>query len=62
MQLLPFIKVIVENDVHLPGYKREIDVENSETLMQLRGAKGDWDFQISGLVKNPDGTDIWPLW
>ena len=22
------------------------------------GAKGDWDFQISDLVKNPDGTDI----
>ena len=23
-----------------------------------RGVKGDWDFQISDLVKNPDGTDI----
>ena len=23
-----------------------------------RGAKGDWDSQISDLVKNPDGTDI----
>ena len=22
------------------------------------GAKGDWDFRISDLVKNPDGTDI----
>ena len=22
------------------------------------GAKGDWGFQISDLVKNPDGTDI----
>ena len=22
------------------------------------GAKGDWDFQISDLVKNPGGTDI----
>ena len=21
-------------------------------------AKGDWDFRISDLVKNPDGTDI----
>ena len=21
------------------------------------GAKGDWDFRISDLVKNPDGTD-----
>ena len=22
-------------------------------------AKGDWDFRISDLVKNPDGTDIY---
>ena len=22
------------------------------------GAKGDWDFQISDVVKNPDETDI----
>ena len=22
------------------------------------GAKGDWDFWISDLIKNPDGTDI----
>ena len=22
------------------------------------GAKGDWDFRTSDLVKNPDGTDI----
>ena len=22
------------------------------------GEKGDWDFRISGLVKNLDGTDI----
>ena len=22
------------------------------------GAKGDWDFRITDLVKNPDGTDI----
>ena len=27
-------------------------------LYQSQGAKGDWDFQISGQVKNPDGTDI----
>ena len=25
------------------------------------GAKGDWDFQISDLIGNPVGTDIWPL-
>ena len=23
-----------------------------------RGAKGDWDFRISDLVKNPNGIDI----
>ena len=22
------------------------------------GAKGDWDFRISDMIKNPDGTDI----
>ena len=27
-------------------------------IMRDRGAKGDWDFRISDLVKNPDGTDI----
>ena len=26
--------------------------------MHFMGANGDWDFQISDLVKNPDGTDI----
>ena len=31
-------------------------------LIPLRGAMGDWDFRISDLVKNPDGTDICPLW
>ena len=24
--------------------------------------KGDWDFWIPDLVKNPDETDIYPLW
>ena len=24
----------------------------------IMGAKDNWDFQISYLVKNPDGTDI----
>ena len=28
----------------------------------LLGANGDWDFRISDLVKNPDGTNIKPLW
>ena len=26
------------------------------------GAKVDWDFWITDLVKNPDGTDVQPLW
>ena len=25
----------------------------------IQGAMGDWDFRISDLVKNPDGTDMW---
>ena len=24
----------------------------------IKGAKLDWDFQISDMVKNPDGTDV----
>ena len=27
-------------------------------IMYIKGAKSDWDFRISDLVKNPDGTDI----
>ena len=27
-------------------------------LIVMRGAKGDWNFQISDLVKNPDGNYI----
>ena len=27
-----------------------------------RSAKDDWDFRISDLVKNPDGTAMYPLW
>ena len=26
--------------------------------IRSKGAKGDWDFRISDLVKNPYGTDI----
>ena len=31
---------------------------NNYTPYSREGAKGDWDFRISDLVKNPDGTDI----
>ena len=37
------------------------DVPLGRTLMMIiysLGAKGDRDFRISDLVKNPDGTDI----
>ena len=38
------------------------DLPLDRTLMMMihinLGAKGDWDFRISDLVKNPDGTDI----
>ena len=27
-------------------------------LIKDKGAKIDWDFRISDLVKNPDGTDV----
>ena len=27
-------------------------------MMIHKGAKDDWDFRISDLVKNPDGTDV----
>ena len=27
-------------------------------LYYIMGAKGDWDFRIYDLVKNPDATDI----
>ena len=29
-----------------------------QSIFGERGAKGDWDFRISDLVKNPYGTDI----
>ena len=39
------------------------DLPLGRTLMMMmiyiiKGAKGDWDFRISDLVKNPDGTDV----
>ena len=39
------------------------DLPLDRTLMMMMmmiayGAKGDWDFRISDLFKNPNGTDI----
>ena len=36
------------------------DLPLGRTLMMIfiMGAKGDWDFRISDVVKNPDGTYI----
>ena len=33
-------------------------IEIRQTILLYRGAKSDWDFRISDLVKNPDETDI----
>ena len=33
------------------------DIDLTVTKL-IKGAKGDWDFWISDLFKNPDGTDI----
>ena len=30
-------------------------------MILYKGKKGDWDFRISDLVENPDGTDIYPV-
>ena len=39
-----------------------VDPENIQCILEFSiprmGAKVDWDFQISDLVKNPDGTDV----
>ena len=32
------------------------------TTIVMLGVKGYWDFRISDLIKNPDRTDIYPLW
>ena len=34
------------NDIHI------------NNIMYYMGVKGDWDFWISDLVRNPDGTDV----
>ena len=31
---------------------------HTHSYVYIMGAKRDWDFRISDLVKNPDGTDI----
>ena len=36
------------------------DFDNHVTSILDKGAKVDWDFWISDLVKNPDGTDFNP--
>ena len=39
-------------------YCANINFRNYTGHMHKEGAKGNWDFRISDLVKNPDGTDI----
>ena len=38
--------------------KRTITIPSSGKFKTKCMFKGDWDFQISHLVKNPEGTDI----
>ena len=38
--------------------KFKIMYENKNNIIIIIGAKGDWDFWISDLVKTPDETDI----
>ena len=37
-----------------------MDWKKEELILDIKneGLKGDWDFQISDLVKKPDGSDI----
>ena len=42
--ILLLLVIIISHNIVSPIVRRE--------------AKGDWDFRISYLVKNPDGTDI----
>ena len=44
----------------VPEFCSEGPVLGQNTDDDIYGAKGDWNFQISLLVINPDGTD--PLW
>ena len=37
---------------------KQYQYNKSQFNLTLYGAKGDWDFRISDLVKNPDGTYI----
>ena len=38
--------------------RKKMSIYISYTALHVMGVKGDWDFWISDLVKNPDGTDI----
>ena len=60
--LFPFssFKFIIEaykTIVSFAFFKNEI-ITGFGSIMPYLEAKGDWDFRISDVVKNPDGTDI----
>ena len=43
---------------HFKSNAHDFFINTLNWVICWQGAKGDWDFQISDLVKNPDGTDI----
>ena len=59
---IPFLSGYCNVASKLMYWERVVDMHNSEvaqikTSNGFEGGKG-WDFQISDLVKNPEGTDI----
>ena len=46
-----------EMDLPQNFLNKNVRIEKLEIMLWGR-EKGDWDFRISDLVKNPDGTDI----
>ena len=50
---MPYIPTSHSNE------KRRVNIQlEIYLIIYIYGAKGDWDFWISDLVKNTDGTDI----
>ena len=50
---------VVYRGLAIPDLDNKIQIiQNVNSVDPLAGAKVDWDFRISDLVKNPDGTDV----
>ena len=39
-------------------FNKSVGIIRPNYIMKPQGAKDDWDFRISDLVKNPNATDI----